>query len=545
MAESNKNQTPGENEEKKLVINDNVDAMLDLIHRRREAENASLSRPAPEKADTKEHTAAPAPAKAKEEADRRIPARAAEAPRQNAPDAPSISQSQPQPQPQNQAQPQPQAPSQPQKAAHITGQHPAQKAAPKAHVVDFDEIDPENARIRRDKQRKKNARTGRGAALGLFKTLLYVAAVLAVSIFLSVVIIRTANDVYAFVKPDISVTITIPAHATADDVAKILEENGVIRCPLIFRLYAEREFRDSEYYNGEFVAGEHTILFRNEAPSDSVDGYTDDYVRLSEDADSTTKPLNYDRLISLLAVSTYRERETVKVTIPEGYTVDEIIDLLVSSGVGTRENYVDVIEHYDYEYRFVREIPENENRKYRLEGYLFPDTYEFFTDESEISVINKLLVNFEQKFESVYYDRADELGMTVDDLIILASILEKEAKYAEDLTLMSSVFHNRLKAGMMLGSDATVMYLLPEHKSALTTEDLAIDSPYNTRLYRGLPPGAISNPGIDAINAAFYPTATSYYYFLTKTNGETVYSSTEAEHSAARSRARAEGTLAS
>ena len=420
---------------------------------------------------------------------------------------------------------------------------------PKNTVVDFDDIDPENARIRRGKRMKKSIKSGRSAAWGLLKTLLYVAGVAAVSIFLAVTIIGAANDIYAFEKPDISVVIEIPEGADTREVAEILKENGVISHPFVFCLYAERKFNGSSYYNGEFKAGEHTIVFKNEDNDGGTvtagGDFTTDYIKLTKNEDDSTRPLNYDRILSIIAVSTYKERDTVRITVPEGYTVDEIIDLLVSNGVGEKENYIDVIQNHDYDYEFVKLIPENEDRKYRLEGYLFPDTYDFFTDESEISVINKFLANFEIKFEDLYYERAEELGMSVDDLIILASILEKEAKNAEDLPIMSSVFHNRIKSGMMLGSDATVMYLLPERKTALTSEDLAIDSPYNTRKYNGIPPGAISNPGIEAINAAFYPSTTNYYYFLTLTTGETIYSRTEAEHNAAREKARAEGTLAS
>lgn len=176
---------------------------------------------------------------------------------------------------------------------------------------------------------------------------------------------------------------------------------------------------------------------------------------------------------------------------------------------------------------------------------MFPDTYDFFTDESEISVINKLLSNFDVKMESVYYDRADELGMSVDEVIILASIIEKEAVHASDLSLMASVFHNRLKKGMRLDSDATVMYALPERKTSLTKQDLEIDSPYNTYKRTGLTPGAISNPGIEAINAAFYPDSTNYYYFFSLKSGDTVYSTTYDQHSSRLNNAIAEGTLAS
>lgn len=414
-------------------------------------------------------------------------------------------------------------------------------------MVDFDEIDPVNAKIRRNKRIKSNVKKGGVAALGLVKTLIYLAVVVIVSIILSINIISIVNDVYAFNDhEDISVTIDFEEGTTLSQAAQLLKKEGLIDHPWVFTIYAKREIKNSRYYTGEIVTGPVTFTFKaNDSDSSQSSGFPINYVQLSKDEDVSKKPLNYDRLISMIAVSSYKARETVRVTIPEGYTVDEIIDLLISNGVGQKEDYINAIQNHDYNYRFVKEIKENPDRKYRLEGYLFPDTYEFFTDENEISVINKMLSNFEIKFDNIYYERAAELNMSVDDLIILASILEKEAKNPADLPLMSSVFHNRMKAGMRLDSDATIMYLFEERKKSLDSEDLAIDSKYNTRKYKGVPPGAISNPGIEAINAAFYPENTKYYYFLTPTSGETVYSKTEYEHNVAKNKARAEGKLAS
>ncbi len=440
----------------------------------------------------------------------------------------------------------------PSHSAHSSASHTKTTSRPK--VVDFDDVDPTNARLRHAKRLKKNAATGKSAVIGLFKTLLYLVCVVGVSIFLAVNIIHVGNDIFAFVKDDIRTTVTVPEGASLDEVAHLLKENGIIRYPWVFKLYAKGKIDDSTYYTGEFNSGDIRFVFVNEKINqsdtdvDQNESVYSDYVADSSGQDKARLPMSYDRILSLVAQTDYKERDTVRITIPEGYTVDEILDLLIANGVGERDKYIDAIQNYDYNYRFVTELSKNtdtDGRQYRLEGYLFPDTYDFFTDESEISVINKLLSNFDVKMESVYYDRADELGMSVDEVIILASIIEKEAVHASDLSLMASVFHNRLKKGMRLDSDATVMYALPERKTSLIKQDLEIDSPYNTYKRTGLTPGAISNPGIEAINAAFYPDSTNYYYFFSLKSGDTVYSTTYDQHSSRLNNAIAEGTLAS
>ena len=244
----------------------------------------------------------------------------------------------------------------------------------------------------------------------------------------------------------------------------------------------------------------------------------------------------------------------MRVTVPEGYTVDQIIELLVSKGIGEREKYVEAINEYPYKHEFVRALEElgyPETRKYRLEGYLYPDTYDFYQDDEEYLVINKFLNNFQQKFwssyKSVYAEDIEALGFTFDDVITLASMVQAEAKYASDFEAISYVFHNRLKHSdtfPKLESDATIQYVLSERKEDLTGADLAVDSPYNTYLYEGLPPGAICNPGIDAITTAIYPAppttesgqTINAYFFVSNKKGTTYYAVTSAEHEANKKR---------
>ena len=444
-------------------------------------------------------------------------------------------------------------------ASTSAGSAHTNQTASRPRVVDFDEVDPEGGKRRRRKKLRKNAATGKSAAVGVFKVVFYIAAVAAVSIFLATNIIRIGNDMFAFVKDNIHTTVSIPDGSTTKEVAQLLKENGIIDYPGIFSLYADRKIKGSSYYTGKYKSGAIRFVFENEksdktdtpvqavAENANAEAYSD-YVADSDNSRQNSLPMSYSRILSLVAESDYKVRDSVRITIPEGYTVDEILDLLIENGVGERDKYIDAIQNYEYDYRFVKALddaPQKDGRTYRLEGYLFPDTYDFFTDESEISVINKLLSNFDAKMENVYYERADELGMSVDDVIIIASIIEKEARLASDLPIMSSVFHNRLDKGMYLNSDATVMYALPERKKSLSSADLETDSPYNTYKRIGLTPGAISNPGIEAINAAFYPDKTDYYYFFSLKDGSTVYSVNYDQHTSKLNKAIAEGTLAS
>lgn len=355
------------------------------------------------------------------------------------------------------------------------------------------------------KKKKTRVRYVGGSALGsLLKAIIYIMAVLVVSGFLSYYIIVIANDVFAFVKPTEEIAVQIEANATIDDIAEELHREGVIQYPKIFSLYT-RIRRNLE--GVEFVEGEHMV--------------------------STS--MNYDYLYKAFLPKT--ERKIERITIPEGYTVDEIIDLFLSYGMGSREGFVDAIQNADFsDYWFIAELDGNlsPDRRYRLEGYLFPDTYEFYTDWNETQILRKLLDNFAAKFDIAYKERCDELGMSVDEIVILASMIQMEAKYAEEYGAISSVFHNRLKSDTFmrrLDSDATIQYALgQDRKSELSGEDTKLDSPYNTYTNPGLPPGPISNPSLNAISYALYPDKTEYYYFVAQSNGYSLFARTEAEH---------------
>ena len=210
-------------------------------------------------------------------------------------------------------------------------------------------------------------------------------------------------------------------------------------------------------------------------------------------------------------------------------------------GISTREDFVKTINEYDFDFDFLEGLDELDGRYYRLEGYLFPDTYQFYTDSSAVTVVYRMLQNFETKLKYVgggkLDERLNELGMTLDEVVTLASIIEKEVKYPVDYDQVSSVFYNRLadKANFpRLESDATTVYAIQMETGVRPAElgaaELAFDSPYNTRSSRGLPPGAITNPGYEALYCAFYPAKTDYYYFVADKTGYNLYATTLAAH---------------
>ena len=340
------------------------------------------------------------------------------------------------------------------------------------------------------------------AITSLLKGIVYIVAVLVISVFASWTIIEVANDVFAFVKSDEAVTVVIEEDMTATDVAQMLYENGIIKYPTVYELFIRLKEESTDYLVGEYEI----------SPSMNYGDINDAFTYVAN------------------------IKEQVSITVPEGYTVDQIIDLLVKNGVGTRDGFVSAINEYEYDYRFMEGLDKlDPERKYRLEGYLFPDTYYFFKDMSEIDAINKFLVNFDRKVPDEYYERADVLGMTMDELITLASMIQAEGRSLTDFENISSVFHNRLanpRSFPKMQSDATLQYILDKRKTALTAADLQIDSRYNSYMYNGLPPGSICNPSLDAIDCALYPAETNYYYFLADGKGNTYFSETNEQHEA-------------
>lgn len=343
-----------------------------------------------------------------------------------------------------------------------------------------------------DKTRKITVSRKKKKKGGLSPRVTYWIFVLALSMLLSACVITSVNEVFSLEEQNEKVTFTIPEGASMGEVCDILKDADLISNKLLFRAFFALTA------SGDVKPGEYTA-------------------NTYYDYRTTTK----------LITRRGGAKETVKVTIPEGYETRQIVDLLVKKGVSDKESIEEVLKNADFDYDFVKNLKKGEVS--RLEGYLYPDTYEFYVNGDPKTAINKLLSNFNNKFTDEYAARAKALGFTTREIITLASIIEREAT-ENDRKNVSSVFHNRLEINKPLESCATVQYILGERKARLTIADTEIDSPYNTYENYGLPVGPISNPGTAAIEAALYPADTEYLYFAVSEDGKHAFSKTYEEH---------------
>ncbi len=240
--------------------------------------------------------------------------------------------------------------------------------------------------------------------------------------------------------------------------------------------------------------------------------------------------MSVEEIVNLIA-SGKTFKDLVKVVVPEGYEVRQIIQRLDQAGLIDVATFENELQNGQFDYDFLEGV----DRAYKLEGFLFPATYQFPKNISEHEIIDQMLKTFEANYTKSDMEKAAALGMNTNEIITLASIIERETKKPEELSIVSSVFHNRLKKPMRLQSCATVQYILGERKEVLSIRDTKIPSPYNTYQNDGLPPAPIASPGKAAIEAALNPASTAYLYFVTTNNGDGshYFSTTLEEHNAA------------
>jgi len=292
-----------------------------------------------------------------------------------------------------------------------------------------------------------------------------------------------------------NISLIVPAKATTSTISELLLEKGLIRSDLVFKIYAKIQGFDGKLRAGEYhFSGQVAIKDIEEKMSRGGEINTENF------------------------------------TIPEGYNIEQMAELLAEKGIANREKFLDVALNGDFSYDYLPPAGTDA----RLEGFLFPDTYQVIKDWSEEKIIKMMLKRFDDIFIPEWRDRAKEIDITMKEVVTLASIIEREARVADDRPIISSVFHNRMEKGMQLESCATVQYALGEVKEVLLYEDLKIDSPYNTYLNDGLPPGPIASPGKDSLKAALYPADSNYLYFVAKPDGSHYFSRTLAEHNQAK-----------
>jgi UPF0755 protein len=269
-------------------------------------------------------------------------------------------------------------------------------------------------------------------------------------------------------------------------VATRLEHAGVVRSAFLFRVVARLTGRDRSLQPGDY-----------DFPT---------ALRMTE---------VLDRLASGGAHA--------ELTIPEGLTVREVAALLARGGYGDAERFLCLAD--DPEFLLAAGVPGPQ-----LEGYLFPDTYRFTTVMSPGEILAIMVRRFQERFDADRWRRAAARGLSVNDVVTMASIVEKESALATERPVVAGVFYNRLRLGMPLQSDPTVIYGIADFNGDLTRADLTRPGPYNTYVNTGLPPGPIANPGLAAIDAALAPSDTPYLYFVSKNDGSHVFAATLADH---------------
>ena len=290
------------------------------------------------------------------------------------------------------------------------------------------------------------------------------------------------------------VSVNIPSGASTVRIGEILESYDLIRNPLVFRFVSRRDG-----YDGRLRAGDYIL-----SPSMSA-----------------------HEILTALTVG--GRADTKRFTVPEGLRIERIAERLADEGLVDEDRFLYLLEHGDFDFRFMSHLPEGPNR---FEGFLFPETYDVFVNATEEDIISRMLAQFERVFTDEYYERVSELGFTLHEIITIASLIEAETRVAEERPVVASVIYNRLAIGMQLQLCSTVQYALGEVRPRLFFRDLEIDHPYNTYRIPALPPGPICSPGERAIHAALFPDDTEYLFFVLKPDGSGGhnFSRTLAEH---------------
>ena len=283
--------------------------------------------------------------------------------------------------------------------------------------------------------------------------------------------------------------LTIPFGASVRGIGRMLQEADVIRSGLIFSAHVRWSGSDP------LQAGEY--LFEN--------------------------PASLTQVVRILREGRVRQ---YRITLPEGMTLDEIIDRFVQAGLGRRHELEPLAGRTDL-------LGGLDPVATDLEGYLFPDTYHFTRSDRELTLVSALVTRFREVWTPQRQKRADDLDLTIREVITLASLIEKETALPSERALVSAVFHNRLRRNIKLDCDPTVIYAIRKsghYDGVLHKSDLSLDSPYNTYLYAGLPPGPIANPGAASIDAALHPAPVRHLYFVSRNDGSHVFSTSYREH---------------
>ncbi len=293
------------------------------------------------------------------------------------------------------------------------------------------------------------------------------------------------------------ITVIVPPRASSATVSKILYEHGLIRAPLVFQIYSRLKGVDDK-----LKAGRYSFSLIQGVPE--------------------------------ITAQLVKGPEAVVFTIPEGFTVYQIADLLDRRGLVEKKTFLEAAASASFNYPFLTSLPPSWRR---CEGYLFPDTYRVNRGTSAQKIIEMMLDRFNRIVKNLNYEKqAQQAGLTLHQAVIVASLVEREAKKETERPIIAGVIMNRLQKRMPLQVDATVQYALGSQRAKLYYQDLQVDSPYNTYKISGLPPGPIACPGESSLLAAVKPNSVSYLYYVAKPDGSHAFADTLAAHNINRKR---------
>lgn len=328
------------------------------------------------------------------------------------------------------------------------------------------------------KKRKKKSKIN-GCLIGLLKFIIFLSMCFALGTYVFVIATEfnkgIVNHNEKKGKEIKYVDFVINEGDSTKTIAKNLKKDGIINNVSIFVLKCKSEGIDGIFHPGNF----------------KINTY-----------------MNFYEIVEVFMNSKNGE---IVFTIKEGETIKEIAEKLEGLGIVKANDFINACENGTFDFDFLKSIPQRSNR---LEGYLFPDTYFLSQNSTSEEIINKLLTRFDEMYDSQLRIKTKQMNMTMDDIVIIASIIEKEVRYTEERPTVASVIYNRLNADMKLQMDCTVLYALGETKDRVLNSDTKIESEYNTYYVDGLPIGPIGNPGIDCIKAAINPENTDYLYYV-------------------------------
>jgi UPF0755 protein len=323
------------------------------------------------------------------------------------------------------------------------------------------------------------------ANTGCLRGIMYFLLIVITSVFLAVFGWNCINDVLALTKPDQEMEITIAEDFNVRELSRQLHELGIINYTWLFNLFCDYSNAEEKIEPGTFIINSN---------------------------------LDYNAIIKSFVNRPVRE--AVRVSVPEGKTLLETLTIIAGAGVSDLESLLRAADEEEFAFAFLEDLP---MRPGRLEGYLFPDTYEFYTTASPRAVLRRFLNTFNRKLAPSMRKSLEGMDFTLNEILIIASLIQMEAANVEEMKNISSVIHNRLRSNnmRMLQIDATSVYLIGienVHSAEDVRRGREIDSPYNTFLYEGLPPGPICSPGVEAIRAALWPSDTGYLYYALSTD---------------------------